>query len=283
MKSGGTFDLDANLEDIAQIVDGNYVTSQLLHLPLDPNFVGVNDPTQAGGNLGLRPDTQTFNTGTNPVVGQTKVTRFNLQQPANNIQLLWHCLDTDGNYDCSYPLNSKNNLQQFGTQASFIQYLSGAIGGGLGGSAMRWAMGWIRLNGLGIWWPMSLLPHSEMFPSEIPKLTAGATVADSFPGAIINPTGGVSSISAPISFFDWVGFWDGGGDVTDGPLGPAAYLLAVITANMSMGSNRGSYGTNPNYATPNSSGRKPGQDAKNQGQKQGDVLIPPGGGTRGPC
>lgn len=282
MRAGGTCDLPALNEDLSQVNDGNYATSNLIQLPLDPNFSSANVVTPGLG-LGLRPDLQTPNTGANPIIGQTPVTRFNLQQPANGIQLLWEALDQNGNYQCSYPLNSLSNIQGTGVSTlAGIQYSGGEIGTT---GDTRWAKGWIRLNGQGLWFPMSLLPATETMapPTVVTGTTGTGSPNYSMAQSMVNPRTGFSSIIGPISFFDWIGFWDGVGDITDGPNGANAFILAALYVNMGLGSNGGSLGAVPNYAIPNSSGRQVAQNQANAQQRTSDILVPPGGAGSAGC
>jgi hypothetical protein len=201
---------------------------------------------------GGRPDRRTDNTQ-NPIVGnvaegaQIIPTRIQLQQPCNSIQLVWHALNQAGNYETSYPINSDNNAL-----AADWPLTAQAPG-----DVAYWAYGWLRLNGQGVWFPMSLLPSTEW------KQTPSG---DSFLAAL--PFGGFTSINAPMSFIDWVGYWDGAGSIDRGPDGAGAHILAIASANLSLSSSRGSLGSFMNYATPNGSGPEAGAGFADSQQNQ---------------
>jgi hypothetical protein len=282
MRAGGTLDLDALTDDVSQIADGNYATTSLLQLPLDPNF--SQDYAQPGTDAGARMDLSVPVTGANPIVGNVVSTRFSLQQPANAIQLIWDCIDSNGNYQVSYPLNSLDNYNPGWAGAGSPSFGQGVIYrtdniSGDDYATAYWARGFIRLNGAGIWFPMSLFPSTENIPP--PALSSTATNGG-FSNGIISCLSGFSSLAGPISFFDWIGYWDGAG-VTDGPNGDNSFILALVTTNLSLSSNRGSNGNLANYAVPNSSGRKQMTVANATTQKRGDILVPQQGGRKGRC
>jgi hypothetical protein len=274
MQAGGTLDLPALTNDLNQVTDGNYATTTLIKLMLINSFSANTTGVESGQEDGGLP-LLSLPSGQNPMVNQLQVQRVNLPQPANSIQLVWHCIDTNGNYACSYPINAQAN------------HNNGTIGGGSAGFLSAydneeigyWAYGWIRLNGQGIWWPMSLLPSIRAIGAS--NFGPTAVTANQNVGAYaIEPFGGMSSISGPIAFFDWIGYWDGRGDtVLSGDNTPNAYLLAVLSTNLSTSSPGQTLGANPNYAVPNSSGRAPGQQGASTAQKAADILVNSSGTT----
>lgn len=237
MIAGGTFNTKVFQNDLNQIQSGQYATSALLRLPLLSTFHAGGASAVFGGRPDLATDTQH-----NPIVGNTSngaqvmPIRITIPEPANCLQLVWQALDNGGNYQCSYPLNAAANADATGF--SLLKY---------------WAFGWMRVNGLGPWFPLSLMQ---------------ATSTDS----IVYPYGGFTSIVAPMSFVDWVGYWDGTGDLSHGPGGGNAFLLAITSINLSLASNGGTMGDIANYAIPSGSGAEqvpPNTDT----QRNQDVLV----------
>lgn len=284
MKAGGTFDLDAQTNDIGQIVDGNYPTSSLIQLPIQPTAFSFAQGG-FGGELGegARPDLNTPDSAANPIAGNPAiaVTRFNLQQPANLLQLIWSCLDANGNYQTSYPINDIANMStDAGGQAASVFLGQADFAAAI--TNTRWAYGWIRLNGQGVWHQMSLLPviHHAYAPQPAPQ---DPTINTGFGwgGLAIRANGGHSSIAGPIAFFDWIGYCDGEGSVL-GPNGDNSFILAIATANLSLGSAEGTLGGVAGYSLPNSSGIRPGAVAGTTVQRQNDILTPMRG-TKRPC
>jgi hypothetical protein len=272
MRAGGSLDLDALNEDNNQISDGNYATTSLLKLPIFDGYSALTggSPGVRSSGVGGLPQLGTISQD-NPVVGQVQVTRFTLQQPANSIQLVWHCLDENGNYQSSYPLNHDGNFITDSSdppQGFLTQYDAPPFDNSF------WAYGWIRLNGQGVWWPMSLLRSYGR--------SEGLGAINQTGSYVAFPNGGFSSLSGPISFFDWIGFWDGAGVNTDVNGNPNGWILAIVSANYATSSNGGSAGQIQNYAVPNSSGRKQGHDNANIDQKNKNILVPMGGRKK-PC
>jgi hypothetical protein len=80
-----------------------------------------------------------------------------------------------------------------------------------------------------------------------------------------------------MSFIDWIGFWDGTGDISNGPMGGNAHILAITSVNTSMASNGGTLGSIANYATPSGAGTEPGT-ANADSQRNQDLLVRSGNG-----
>lgn len=243
MKPGGSFNTRVYQNDLNQIQSGQYATSALIRLPLTSTFHAGGSPTPFGGRPDLNMDTIR-----NPIVGNVAngatVTPFRITLPeiANCIQLVWQALDNAGNYQCSYPLNTSGNA----LAPDGFNLLT------------HWAFGWMRVNGLGPWLPMSLMKSTDW--------AAGGTKLCAY------PFGGFSGITAPMTFLDWIGYWDGQGDITDGPGSGNAFVLALTSVNTSLTSNGGSLGDVANYATPSGSGTEqvpPNTDT----QRNQDVLV----------
>jgi hypothetical protein len=272
LKAGGTADIDAVNNDLSQIVDGNYATLQLLQLPLNPAF-NAQTPGSFFQQEGARPDLATPS-GANPIIGQLQPTRFQLQQPANALHLVWQALDADGNFQCSYPLNAGAHCYAgSGGPFGFLDTLDWSAAG----PQSFWAMGWIRLNGMGAWIQVSLHPswmHKEAPIPDAPAVPTGNYTEGA--GAVL-PMGGVASVAGPISFFDWIGYWDGLGILSQGPNGRNAFILAMASINISVSTVGDTGGNLKNYAVPNATGRIPGQQSTQAGQKAGDILVPAGG------
>ena len=91
------------------------------------------------------------------------------------------------------------------------------------------------------------------------------------------PFGGFSSITGPMSFIDWIGYWDGAGVIVAGPQGTNAHILALASANMSLSSNRASIGQVQNYASPSGSGPQTDPQTVDTVRSQ-DVLTRTGNG-----
>jgi hypothetical protein len=268
MKAGGTFDLDAQTNDLQQVVDGNYVSTTLIKLPLTISLVSNRNFWGCQPNL-TTPD------GGNPLVPNFPSTRFQLPQPATSISLAPTCLDSDGNWCGSYPLQNQANLGNFGTDDPVTGFAYWAQ------TAQNYAFGYMRLNGQGIWWPMSLQPFSaSQGPVGEPAYTGKA------PGvAALFPSSGYSTLAGPISFIDWIGIWDGVGvafDENNNPPPSGLHLLAIITANMTASGSSSALAGPQTYAVPNSSGRIQGTAAAGNAQKGSDILVR-AGGTRGKC
>jgi hypothetical protein len=248
MIAGGTFNTRVFQNDLNQIQSGQYTGPTLLKLPLLQTFHASGGATF----YGTRPDSSTITAG-NPIVGnvangaQIIPSRIHVPQPTNCIQLVWHALDFAGNYQCSYPIQTGANTP-------------GGGGGGfpmIGSSNPCWAFGWLRLNGLGPWLPMSLLPSA---------VTMGTDY-------LVFPFGGFSSIAAPMSFFDWVGYWDGAGVTGFGPDGASnTHILAIASVNLSLSSNGETLGSISNYASPSGSGIEP-QPPNTDTQRNQDILV----------
>lgn len=252
MKPGGTFNTKVFQNDLNEIQGGQAPTHQLLQLPLTATFKASGATTP----YGARPDLRTTS-GRNPIVGNgVQPIRIPLQQPCNSIQLVWQALDPNGNYVCSYPLNSLANVDATPTP-------SWPVSQGTTANPNYWGFGWMRLNGLGPWFAMSLLPSHG---------TAAGYLS-------VYPFGGFSSINAPMSFVDWIGYWDGLGDLTTGPNGGNAYLLAMATSNLSVSSAGASIGQVNNYATPSGSGPESGIGNYDSTRSQ-DVLVKAGNNGR---
>jgi hypothetical protein len=241
MRAGGTFNTKVFQADLNEIQSGQYATSNLIHLPLLTTFHALTGSTTPFGG---RPDTATA-TAQNPIVGnvasgaQILASRIQITEPANSLQLLWHVLDQGGNYQCSYPMNSPlNNYWDVNTNG-------------------HWAFGWLRVNGNGVWFPMSLMKSTDWIAAQ----QLG-----------IFPYGGFNSISCPMSFVDWIGYWDGTGTITNN-----AYILAVTSVNTSLASNGGSLGDITNYATPSGSGTEV-TPANTDTQRNQDILVRGGNG-----
>lgn len=265
MRPGGTVNTKVFQADLNEIQSGQFYNPSLIRLPLLPLFrQGATDAANATSATpyGGRPDLATA-TLSNPIVGNTAggsgilPVRIQIQEPANCLQLIWHALDPGGNYQCSYPLNSAGNADP--TSHSWPATIAD--------TRQRWAFGWLRLNGLGPWFPMSLLPSTQW-------VDGGSYLA-------VFPFGGFSSINAPMSFFDWVGYWDGGGVTAESPLGGVgasnAFILAITSVNTSLSSNGGTLGNIANYATPSGSGTEatpPNTDT----QRNQDILVRSGNG-----
>jgi hypothetical protein len=198
---------------------------------------------------------------------QIQPTRIQIQEPANCLQLVWHALDPGGNYQCSYPLNSTTGAFFNSTDTTRGWGVTATFNGGA--SMQRWAFGWLRINGLGPWFPMSLLP-STSWVSNPPNASYLA----------VFPFGGFNSINAPMSFIDWVGFWDGAGVLNDGPMGSGsnnAHILAITSVNLSLSSNGGTLGNVANYATPSGAGTE-ASGANTDNQRNQDLLVGSGNG-----
>lgn len=248
MRPGGTINTKVFQADLNEIQSGQYSTNSLLRLPL------LNTFHSAAANpyvYGARPDLQT-QSQRNPIVGnvaggaQITASRIIIPEPANCLTLVWHALDPGGNYECSYPINDSSNVSAMGWQVT-----------------ERWAFGWMRLNGQGVWFPMSLFKSMDV-------INAGDQSG-------IFPFGGYTSILAPMSFVDWVGYWDGVGNTSNGPSGGNAYILAISSINTSVSSNSGTIGQVANYATPSGSGTEaslPNTDT----QRNQDILVRSGNG-----
>lgn len=255
MIAGGSLNTKVFQADLNEIQSGQANSPSLLRLPLLKTFYQITALDNAAA-YGGRPDISTQN-GANPIVGnmangaQIRPYRIALPQPTNCIQLVWHALDPGGNYECSYPLNSPNNFN--GTLRGWP--LAAFAGGG------HWAMGWLRLNGLGPWFPMSLFNSTDQ--------SYGGTNGNYLTAY---PFGGFSSITGPMSFVDWMGYWDGVGDIGTGPMGGNAYVLAIASSNLALSSNGNSLGLVNNYAVPSGSGAEvipPNTDTiRNQ-----DILV----------
>lgn len=242
MIAGGTFNTTVFQNDLNQIQSGQYATPSLLRLPLLSTF----HATVTSPIYGARPDLAT-GTAQNPIVNNVangariSPTRIIIPEPANSLQLVWHALDPGGGYECSYPLNSAANATTFGWPIE-----------------THWAFGWLRVNGLGPWFPMSLFKSVDI-------INTGQQNG-------IFPWGGFSAITGAMSFVDWVGYWDGLGDITTGPSAGNAYILAITSVNMSLSSNGGSLGDVANYAVPSGSG--PQQTPPNTDtQRNQDTLV----------
>jgi hypothetical protein len=261
MRAGGTCDLPALNEDLNQITDGNYAALALITLPL------LFKSTLSGNAFGSSWQIQTPS-GSNPVIGQIPVTRVTLLQPANSLTLIPDAIDENGNYVASYPFQTLLNLEGDGLEGyKFFQE----------GTGQFFAKGFIRLNGAGMWIPMSLMPF--IFTG------TGATTGEpnTQTQGTMSPWSGFSSLAGPISFFDWVGGWDGTGE-TGNTLDPDATvpsILAMAAINLNAMSPGNGIGSLVSYATPNSSGRQPGQGATNTTQKQQDILVRAGNGKKG--
>ena len=263
MKAGGTFNTRVHQNDLNEIQSGQIYTSTLLRLPLIPGFRSGMNAGEVGASAtpyGGRPDRRTTN-AENPIVGnvaegaQILPTRIQLPQPCNSIQLVWHAINENGSYDCSYPINSDNNVINGDWPLTSPD--------AAGGSVSHWAFGWLRLNGQGVWFPMSLLPAVDW-------RTASSVAAGSYMAAF--PFGGFASVTAPMSFVDWVGYWDGAGSIDRGPDGASAHLLAIASANLSLSSPRGAVGGVNNYATPSGSGPEGVAPSTDSARSQ-DVLV----------
>jgi hypothetical protein len=262
MRAGGTCDLPALNEDLNQITDGNYSSIALITLPLLFSNGDISPLFGARMDLGTP-------SGSNPILGQISPTRVTLLQPANSITLITDAIDENGNYVASYPFSSIDNYQRQGDSIQGFMWLDN-------GNSLNWAKGFIRLNGVGMWLPMSLMPYSGLGTGDS-QLNISNTSTQGF----FAPWAGFSSVAGPISFFDWIGAWDGVGS-TDNSLDPNATipnLLAMAAINL----NASSIGTGDlvSYAVPNSSGRQPGQSSANQAQKQRDILVRAGNGKKG--
>jgi hypothetical protein len=263
MKPGGTLNTRVFLNDMNQIQSGQFYAPALIRLPLIRTFrqgATGSDVAQFQAAYGGRPDLRT-DTGRNPIVGNVAAgaqiipARIQVQEPANCLQLLWHALDASGNYQASYPIVDPTNC--YNGSAGFDK--GWPLTGADQSLPQHWAFGWLRLNGLGPWFPMSLLP-STMWMTESRYLS-------------VFPFGGYSSITAPMSFFDWVGYWDGAGNTN----GVDPYLLAVTSINTSVSSNGATLGNVSNYATPSGSGIEP-QAPNTDTQRSQDILVRSGNG-----
>lgn len=248
MRPGGTINTKVFQADLNEIQSGQYSTSSLLRLPLLNTF---HASAASAYPFGARPDMST-STQRNPIVNGTAggaailASRIIIPEPANCLQLVWHALDPGGNYECSYPINDSSNATVPGWQTS-----------------TRWAFGWLRLNGQGPWFPMSLYKSMDV-------LASGDQSG-------VFPYGGYSSIAAPMSFVDWIGYWDGVGNTSNGPSGGNAYILAISSVNISVSSNGATMGSIENYATPSGSGTEavpPNTDT----QRNQDILVRSGNG-----
>lgn len=260
MKPGGTLNTKIFQADLNEIQSGQFYGSTLIRLPLLGTFrQGANDAANATSATpyGARPDLATAS-ARNPIAGnvangaQITPVRVQIQEPANCLQLVWHALDAGGNYECSYPLNSAGNADP--TSHSWPATLAD--------TRQRWAFGWIRLNGLGAWFPMSLLPSTQW-------VDTGGYLS-------VFPFGGFSSINAPMSFFDWIGYWDGGGVINESPQGGVgasnAFVLAITSVNTSLSSNGSTLGNVSNYASPSGSGTE-AVPANTDTQRNQDILV----------
>lgn len=285
MRAGGSLNTRVIQNDLNEIQSGQPNSPQLIYLPLLGNFRQGNDDASASAWVhpyGGRPDLRT-DTGANPIIGNTQggtaimPTRIQLQQPANCLQLLWHALDTSGNYVCSFPINNggpfpNGNAIPQGNAAGPAGWPLTLPEAGMRGG---WAMGWVRLNGVGPWLPMSLMPSTAWMQPQT-TATPPAGEAGGYLGAL--PFGGFSSIAAPMSFIDWLGYWSGSGNI-GGPTGNNLYLLALASANMALSSNGQTLGVVSNYAVPSGSGPEQ-QPPNTDTQRSQDVLVRSGSNGR---
>jgi hypothetical protein len=268
MIAGGTLNTRVIQNDLNQIESGQFYASNLIRLPLLANFREVDPHYTANGPSGGRPDLSTDNKR-NPIVNNIaggvaiRATRIQIQQPANCLQLLWHALDANGNYYCSFPLNDPNNYAGDG-----IGYPATPLDLTATGSR-TWAFGWLRINGIGPWFPMSLLPTMQWINTTVGTAIAG--YLDVF------PFGGFASISAPMAFVDWVGYWSNLGSAAAGPMGDNHYILACTSINLSVSSHGNAMGMVQNYATPSGSGVEP-QPSPTDTQRNQDILVRSGRG-----
>jgi hypothetical protein len=261
MRSGGSFDIDAHNDDLTQIADGNYASISILKLPLQTKISQGGNSYFGGGLHTLTP------TQLNPIVGQVQPARFSLKQPANSIALVTQALDENGDFVVSYPFNSsyENTGEEDNQLGNFLYADQGGISNG-----NLYAFGFMRLNGVGAWLQMSLLPLTA---SLAPATFSGSSGINNI---IQMGWAGHSSVAGPISFIDWIGYCDADGDTSgpDGGYGSNQYILAAVTCNISLSGRSGSIGDVRGGAIPNSSGRSARNVDAQVKQKQRDVLVP---------
>jgi hypothetical protein len=83
-----------------------------------------------------------------------------------------------------------------------------------------------------------------------------------------------------MSFIDWIGFWDGSGNIAQSPTGDSgAQLLAITSINTAVSSPGATMGDLSNYAVPSGSGIE-AQPPNTDTQRNQDVLVRSGGNGR---